>query len=176
MFVILLMNAWELLFKAALSKSKKRIYYKKERGQPYRTLGWHDGMGAVQRENLWPASIPSLAVEENLDLLANYRDQAVHFYNAQGFGLIIFSLAQTSIINYRDTVRAVFSDDFADSITWQLMPLGVQPPVARLTTCASRRRGTPRPPSVSSSGRLPWQPPVWNPETSIPHACSRSMT
>lgn len=131
-FVILLLNAWELLLKAMLSKEKRRIYYPKERGQPYRTLGWHDALRAVQREGLWPPEIPALAVDENLDLIADYRDQAVHFYNADGFGLVIFSLAQTNIVNYRDTARATFGDDLADAITWRLMPLGVQPPVGPL--------------------------------------------
>ena len=36
-FVILLINAWELLAKAILSKNKQRIFRKKQPGQPYRT-------------------------------------------------------------------------------------------------------------------------------------------
>lgn len=128
-FVILLLNAWELLFKAILSKARKNIFYPKRRGEPYRTLSWHDAMRKVVREGRWPPSIPRAAVEQNLLLLANYRDHAVHFYNANGFGVVIFGLAQTSITNYRDVARAAFGDDLADAITWQLMPLGVEPPI-----------------------------------------------
>ncbi len=35
--VILIVNAWELLPKALLSKNRIRIYYRKRTGQPYRT-------------------------------------------------------------------------------------------------------------------------------------------
>ena len=37
-FTILLINAWELLLKAILSKHKQRIFYPKRRHEPYRTL------------------------------------------------------------------------------------------------------------------------------------------
>lgn len=128
-FVILLLNAWELLMKAMLSKGRKSIFYPKRRGGPYRTLGWHDALRKAIKEGLWPDGIPAPAVEQNLLLLAKYRDHAVHYYNAKGFGIVIFGLAQTSVMNYRDTSREAFGDDLADAITWQLMPLGVEPPL-----------------------------------------------
>lgn len=37
-FSILLINAWELLLKAIISKNKQRLYYPKKKGEPYRTL------------------------------------------------------------------------------------------------------------------------------------------
>jgi hypothetical protein len=39
---ILLVNAWELLLKALLSKSKQSIFYPKQRGSPYRSLSWQE--------------------------------------------------------------------------------------------------------------------------------------
>src|SRR4051794_10140651 len=41
-FSILLINAWELLLKAIVSKSGERIFYPKKRGVPYRTLSCRD--------------------------------------------------------------------------------------------------------------------------------------
>jgi len=39
---ILLINAWELLLKAVVSKDGQSIYYPKKRGEPYRTLTCRD--------------------------------------------------------------------------------------------------------------------------------------
>jgi hypothetical protein len=124
-FVLLLINAFELLLKAIVSKGNKSIFEKKKRNQPYRTINWRTAMTRAVSTAAWPTPIPYRAVEENLELLSVYRDNAVHFYNAPGFGVVIYSLAQTSIVNYRDILRAVFGQELADEINWQLMPLGV---------------------------------------------------
>jgi Domain of unknown function (DUF3644) len=140
-FVILLINAWELLLKAIVSRGNKSIYEKKRRNQPYRTLSCTAALDRAVSSNTWPSSIPYRAVEENLDLLMIYRDNAVHFYNASGFGTIIYSLAQTAITNYRDVLEAVFRQDLADEINWQLMPLGVAPPIDPLSYLGGSRPG-----------------------------------
>lgn len=128
-FVILLLNAWELLLKAVVSKGNRSIYYRKRRGQPYRTLGWRDALNRGRTSEIWPGGIESQALEANLDQLAAYRDNAVHFYNAPGFGVVIYSLAQTSILNFRDVLYEVFGHELGKEITWQLLPLAVEPPV-----------------------------------------------
>lgn len=126
-FVILLMNAWELLLKAILSKQGKSIYYAKKRNEPYRTLSCRDAL--VRAEPFFPQDFPALPVRKNLELLATYRDNAVHFYNKPYFGSVIYALAQTSIINYRDLVDAVFGLDLATGISWQVLPLGINTPI-----------------------------------------------
>lgn len=129
-FVILLVNGWELLLKSLLSKSNQSIYYKKRRGQPYRTLGWGDALNRLESRTLWPASAPALlAVRRNLELLTVYRDNAVHYYNEPNFGVLVYSLAQTSIVNYRDVLEPGFGRSLGDEITWHLLPLGLTPPV-----------------------------------------------
>ena len=75
--VILLLNAWELLLKALLSKNKKSVFYPKKRNRPYRTLSWRDALS--RGEAYFPATIPRLPVRRNLELLGIYRDNAVHF-------------------------------------------------------------------------------------------------
>jgi hypothetical protein len=125
--VILLLNAWELLLKAILSNSGESVFYRKKRKEPYRTLSWRDAV--LKSEQYFPSVIKPLAVRRNLELLGTYRDNSVHFYNAKDFGVLLCALAQTSIKNFRDLVDAKFSIKLEDQINWQLLPLGIKPPI-----------------------------------------------
>ena len=49
-FIILIVNAWELLLKAILSKNKQRIFYPKERGKDYRTFTIQDSLNKVNNK------------------------------------------------------------------------------------------------------------------------------
>lgn len=126
-FVILLLNAWELALKALLSKNKKSIYYAKKRGEAYRTFSLRDAI--LRTEAMLPASLPALAAARNLALLNDYRDSAVHFYNKPGFGGLIYSLAQKAILNYVELLKSAFGVHFAKSVTWQLLPVGLDLPI-----------------------------------------------
>jgi EC042_2821-lke REase/Protein of unknown function (DUF3644) len=126
-FVILLLNAWELYLKALISKNKASIYYPKNRKQPYRTLSMVDAFAKAER--FFPKKIDSLPVGENLRLLNTYRDNAAHFYNERDFGIMIYSLGQTAIINLKDLMRETFKINIEEDISWQLMPLGLKPPI-----------------------------------------------
>jgi len=136
-FTQLLINSWELLLKAMVSRSRHSIYYKKVRGQPYRTLSWSDAFNRAR--TIWPPSVPPDAVSRNLELLGTYRDNSVHFYNEPGFGVLVYSLAQTSISNYRRVLEQVFQQDLADDINWSLMPLGVRAPIGPLEYLSGHR-------------------------------------
>lgn len=142
-FVLLIMNAWELVLKAVLSKSGRTIFYPKKRNQPYRTLSWSDALSRASSTSEWPADVPVRAVELNLEMLAVYRDNAVHFYNTAGFGTVIYSLAQTSIVNYRDLVRSVFKQELGDEMNWALLPLSVNPPIDPIRYLKSRPTSSP---------------------------------
>lgn len=126
-FTILLVNAWELLLKAILSKHKQRIFYPKKRNEPYRTLSIQDAISKVK--NFFPADISYEPVAQNINMLVTYRNNAIHFYNQKGFGVIIYGLAQTSIINFRDLMYSIFNFDIANEMTISLLPLsfGSQP-------------------------------------------------
>jgi hypothetical protein len=126
-FVILQVNAWELMLKALLSKNRRRIYYRKARGQPYRTLSVSDALTRCER--LFPSGVSFRPAAENLRLLIAYRDSAVHFYNRQGMGPLIYALAQTSVVNFRDVVAGAFGRDVSKEITLSLLPLSFAPPI-----------------------------------------------
>jgi len=130
-FSILLLNAWELILKALISKNRKSIYYPKKRTEAYKTLSCRDAFARAQK--YFPKNIPALPVRRNLELLTTYRDNAVHFYNTPGFGTVIYSLAQTGIVNFRDLMAQSFGVHIEEEITWNLMPLGLHCPVDAIT-------------------------------------------
>ncbi|MCI0602500.1 DUF3644 domain-containing protein [bacterium] len=136
-FVILLLNSWELVVKALLSKKGKSIFYQKKRKEPYRTLSLQDALPKVQ--SLFPQAVSFVPTRQNLDLLRTYRDNAVHFYNAKGFGSVVYALAQTSIRNFRDVVFECFGHKLEEDISWQLLPLGINPPVDVITYISGKR-------------------------------------
>ncbi len=125
-FVILLVNAWELALKALLSKDRQRIYYKKRRNEPYRTLSITDALRHC--EKLFPSRIDYGATVANLEQLITFRDNAIHFYGDKGMGVIIYALAQTAIVNYKDLLQDAFDRDLAQEITLSLLPLALSAP------------------------------------------------
>lgn len=143
--VILLLNAWELVLKALLSKSGESIFYPKKRKEPYRTLSWRDALGGA--EAFFPKDLPPLPVRRNLELLGIYRDNAVHFYNARAFGTVLHALAQTSIVNFKDLLLTSFEVDLSTEITWQLLPLGLRSPLDPIEYISGKtpdeKRGSP---------------------------------
>jgi hypothetical protein len=56
-------------------------------------------------------------------MLVTYRNNAIHFYNQGGFGVIIYGLAQTSIINFKDLMHSVFNVDISNEMAISLLPL-----------------------------------------------------
>lgn len=130
-FVILLLNAWELILKAILSKNGASIFYHKKRSEPYKTLSLDDAL--TMAEKFFPKTVETLPVRRNIDLLSTFRDNAVHFYNQQGFGTVIYALAQTSIVNFRDLLSVTFKHKLSDEINWSLLPLGLAPPIDPIT-------------------------------------------
>ncbi|MCA4757069.1 DUF3644 domain-containing protein [Mycolicibacterium fortuitum] len=126
--VMLVVNAWELALKATLRRSGRSIFYPKQRGEKYRSIGLDDALGRVGGHALWPAGIDGPAVTANVKALTEYRDRAIHLYNAQGLGAVIYPFLQQNVLNYRDFMVAKFKKDLADSMTWQLLPLGATAP------------------------------------------------
>lgn len=125
-FVILLLNSWELFFKATLSKNRVRIFRPKKRNEPYMTLTLWDAMS--KSKEYFPSQIAHKAVFENISRLADYRNNSVHFYNEEGLDVVIYGLSQTSIVNYRDLVNEIFSKDIADEVNISLLPLSFSSP------------------------------------------------
>jgi len=56
-------------------------------------------------------------------MLTALRNNAIHFYNQQDLSIIIYGLAQTSIINYKDLMLSIFGIDITNEMTVSLLPL-----------------------------------------------------
>ncbi|MGM0782002.1 MAG: DUF3644 domain-containing protein [Actinomycetota bacterium] len=125
--VLMVVNAWELALKAALKKANKRIFYPKDRGKPYRTLAAEDALKQVENHKLFPPGVDGKGLKVNLQVLIDYRNQVTHLYSAD-LGELIYHFMQTCVLNYRDFMIHHFQKDLADSITWQLLPLGAKAP------------------------------------------------
>lgn len=125
---ILVVNAWELILKAALRKAQKNIFYKKERGKDYRSLSLDHCISNMDRHHLWPDSVDGDGVRANLDVLTDYRNKTIHLYVSDNLNTILYMFLQQSIVNYRDFVLDVFGKDLADDITWTLLPLAASTP------------------------------------------------
>ncbi len=126
-FVVLIANAWELLIKAILSKNKRKIFYPKERGKPLRSLTFFDALKLGKP--YFPREILFQPVFNNLEAIIEYRNNSAHFYNDEGFGVLIYGLAQTAVVNFRDIARDIFQIDIANEFNLSLLPLsfGVPP-------------------------------------------------
>jgi len=126
--VMMVVNAWELALKAALRQKNRSIFYLKKRSAPYRSLTLDDALSRVTVNKLWPVVLDGPALTANIKALSEYRDRAIHLYNARGLGAVIYPFLQQNVLNYRDFVLAKFNKDLADSMTWQLLPLGATAP------------------------------------------------
>lgn len=125
---VLVVNAWELILKAALRKAKNNIFYKKKRGEKYRSFSLEHCLAEVEKFHLWPDIVDGDGVRANLHALSDYRNQTIHLYVSEDLGTILYMFLQQSIINYRDFVLTVFGKDLADDITWTLLPLAATTP------------------------------------------------
>jgi hypothetical protein len=140
--VILVVNAWELALKATLRQKNQSIFYPKQRGKPYRSIGIDDALSRVSANGLWPAEVDGLAATANIKTFTKYRDRAIHLYNAQGLGAVIYPFLQQNVLNYRDFLLAKFNKDLAHSMTWQLLPLGATAPADAVQFMRVNRNAT----------------------------------
>lgn len=125
---VLIVNAWELILKAALRKSRKNIFYEKRRGQAYRSFSLERCLAEMEKFHLWPDTVDGGGASANLSALIEYRNRIIHLYVAEDLDSTLYGLLQRSIINYRDFRLAVFGKDLADDITWTLLPLAAKTP------------------------------------------------
>lgn len=126
--VILVTNAWELALKGLLRHHKVRIFKKKERGRPYESIGLDQCLEIARNRKLWPAPLDGAATTVNIRALQEFRNRAIHLYNAEGLGTVLYSYLQQAVLNFRDFLVAVNGRDLAESITWDLLPLAATTP------------------------------------------------
>lgn len=143
--VILIVNAWELAIKAVLRKNRLNIHRKKRRNRPYESKSLNECLDIMRNKKLWPETIDGAAATANILALTEYRNRAIHLYNADGLGSLLYMYMQQAITNYRDLLYVISGKDLADSITWDLLPLGASPPAeaVQFMSVDAQRRAVP---------------------------------
>ena len=126
-FVILLVNAWELLLKAKILKESKNrlstlyIKYGKNNRKIKRSRTGNpltiELFGAMQKLALDPV------VTENLSSLVDIRDTAVHFHNDDGVRYVVFTLGVAALRNYQHLAKEWFKKNLA-SYHFYILPIG----------------------------------------------------
>lgn len=124
-FVILTVNAWELLLKSKILKDNNgnmsKLYVKKANGRfainrnnTKMTIGVFD---AISRNNL------DINIKRNLEEFIRVRDNAIHFYNRDNLNYIIFSLGVANLKNYQKIVKQWYNKDLLE-YNFYILPLG----------------------------------------------------
>jgi len=111
--------------------------------KPIRTLQDLSQINVNKAQQYFPRLLPTLPIHRNLELLGIYRDNAVHFYNEKDFSVLLYALAQTSIKNFRDLLEMAFNVRLEDEINWQLLPLGIRPPIDVVQYISRKTGATP---------------------------------
>ena len=125
--VVQIINGWSRALQALLLRNGESIYYEDD---PNRTLSWRV---AVSRAGPHlPDSVPVRQLQPHLEAIGRYRDQVEHFYAEPEFRVVLYSLFQTSIINFRDVLRDSFDIRFEHDVDLRLAPLGISPPIDAL--------------------------------------------
>jgi hypothetical protein len=142
-FIILLVNAWELLHLAILSKNKQRIFQKKQRKSDYQTLKFDEAF--KQCKNFLPDNIKKNieVISLNLKYLRKYRNDIIHYYGNKATKYGIYALSQTAIINYVDLAREVFNEEISQEINIILLPLSFNKPPDIVKFLSKQKNTTP---------------------------------
>lgn len=124
-FVILSVNAWELLLKSKILKDNKgktnSLYIKKANGRfvetrnkTKMTISINDAMNRTSlNKNL----------KRNLEEFIKIRDNAIHFYNKNNLNYLIFTLGVANLRNYQKIVKQWYKKDLLE-YNFYILPLG----------------------------------------------------
>lgn len=134
-FSILMINSWELLFKAKILKDNngslnsiyvadrkttkdgkpiKRFYPKRNRAGNPLTLGIFESLGKCSIDTV---------LKENIDLLTEIRDNSIHFINnTKEFEKIVLEIGTATLRSYLDLVNIWFNYNL-DKYNFYLMPI-----------------------------------------------------
>ncbi|MDD9883164.1 MAG: DUF3644 domain-containing protein [Gammaproteobacteria bacterium] len=134
--VILILNAWELALKAILSKNGRSIFLHDKKKF---TLSWKEALEKAR--SYFPKDISYTGIRENISILDEYRNDSIHFYNEKDFGIILYSLFRTSILNFRDLVCHCLEVDIEDMVTWKVLPIAFDTPVDVVSYLSDKSTG-----------------------------------
>lgn len=117
-FCYLICNAWELLLKAKIIEAEGKqssIYYKKQRGQPKRSLSLRDCLNRIMPNKEDPE-------RRNIEWIAELRDETVHLVISQ-IPRDVLCLFQAGVINYHNRLNEWFNVSLSDRVPVGMMSI-----------------------------------------------------
>ncbi len=133
-FVFLFCNAWELLLKAKLLKEKRKIFYRKKRNQPRKSLTLNDCLSRI-------FTSPDDPFRLNIEEIKQLRDNATHlvipFIPAEAMALF-----QAGVINYTKKLNEWLGIDISKRVPLGMMALvyDIDPSLHTLDSAVIKRR------------------------------------
>jgi hypothetical protein len=133
-FTILFVNAWELLLKFYLVTQGQKIYYRKRRGLPRRSLSLRDCLTRVFTSSEDPLRL-------NIEGCEELRDCAVHLF-IPVIPADVMGLFQAGVINYAKKLKEWTGEDLSDRVPLGMMALiyDFDPRVHSLDSALVRRK------------------------------------
>jgi hypothetical protein len=120
--VLLVLNSWELLLKGYIYKFHKDVRLFLEDGT---TKPFENCLNIVNSK----IGRDFNAVQENLKVLYNYRNQVAHFYISE-LDPIVYSLVSKNVIFYSKFLITYFSIDLSKVSDLILLPIGFKKPIS----------------------------------------------
>jgi len=114
-FCVLFCNAWELLMKAHIFHRGERIFCRKRRKQPRRSISLDDCLGRIFTDVNDPVRL-------NIDTVADLRNAAIHLV-VPFVPPDIMGLFQAGVLNYSRTLQSWFGVSLSDRVPIGMMAL-----------------------------------------------------
>jgi len=128
--VLLIINAWELILKAYVSKNLKNVvlFHNDGTSKPF------DECLACVASNLGKSF--SVA-KESIEQLYIFRNKIAHFYS-ENLDLVIYSLLKPNVAFYVEFIRVNFGIDLANETGLIVLPIGFMKPYSPIDFLASK--------------------------------------
>lgn len=114
-FCFLFCNAWELLLKAKLLHDREKIFYRKQRGKPRRSLSLDNCLNRVFTSEIDPTKL-------NVKTIHEFRNNATHLV-IPFIPRDIMGLFQAGVLNYPKALQEWFGITLSDRIPLGMMVL-----------------------------------------------------
>lgn len=122
---ILLLNAWELILKAFVKKYTRKNLFKTDNY----SISLNEAL-CIVKKYLQSNALHKKYISyfENIELLEEYRNSNIHFYNEKGLDAVMFSLIAKSTLDYNQFCYDFFKDDPLGKSNLTILPIGFKLP------------------------------------------------
>jgi hypothetical protein len=127
---LLVINAWELLLKAFIGKTRPSVNLVRADGTTKEFLECVACVSAELRADFE-------VTRHNLERLYEYRNEVAHFY-PKGMDVLVFSLLRCSVVCWAEFLEKHFGEKIEDHCNLVLLPIGFRTPISPVEFLSSR--------------------------------------